>query len=42
MYYNLGADIGLTTHIANDDIDMIQNRLPEKEYLESLSRHNEE
>ena len=39
-YYDLGADIGLATHIANDDIEMIQNRLPEKEYLEALSELN--
>ena len=37
-YYDLGADIGLGTHIANDDIELIQNRLPEKEYLDLLSR----
>ena len=40
-YYDLGADIGLGTHIANDDIELIQNRLPEKEYLDSLSRLNQ-
>ena len=40
-YYDLGADIGLTTHIANDDMEMIQNRLPEKEYLELLSKLNQ-
>ena len=39
-YYDLGADIGLATHIANDDIEMIQNRLPEKEYLEAFSKLN--
>ena len=39
--YNLGTDIGLSTHIANDDIELIQNRLPENEYLELLSRLNQ-
>ena len=39
-YYDLGADIGLATHIANDDIEMIQNRWFEKEYLETLSKLN--
>ena len=40
-YYDLGADIGLTPHIANDDIEMVQNRLPETEYLKLLSRLNQ-
>ena len=40
-YYDLGADIGLPTHIANDDIEMIQNRLPENEYFELLSKLNQ-
>ena len=39
-YYDLGADIGLATHISNDDIEMIQNRLPENDYLELLSKLN--
>ena len=39
-YYDLGADIGLTMHIANDDIEMIQNRWSEKEYLEALCKLN--
>ena len=39
-YYDLGADIGLSTHLANDDIDMIQSRCPEKDYLELLSKLN--
>ena len=33
-FYDLGADFGIATHIPNDDIEMIQNRLPEKEYFE--------
>ena len=40
-FYDLGADIGLGTHIANDDIELIQNRLPEKEYLNMLSSLNQ-
>ena len=39
-YYDLGADIGLATHVANDEIEMIQNRWSEKEYLEALSKLN--
>ena len=39
-YYDLGADIGLATHLANDEVDMVQSRCPEKEYLELLSRLN--
>ena len=39
-YYDLGADIGLATHISNDDIEMIQNRLPENDYLALLSKLN--
>ena len=39
-YYDLGADIGLATHISNDDVEMIQNRLLENGYLELLSRLN--
>ena len=41
-YYDLGVDIGLATHIANDEIEMIQNRLSEREYLEVLSKLNAE
>ena len=40
-YYDLGVDIGTSTHISNDDVEMMQNRLPEKEYLELLSKLNE-
>ena len=40
-HYDLGADIGIASHIPNDDIERIQNRLPEKDYLELLSRMNE-
>ena len=39
-YYDLGADIGLTSHIPNDEIEMIQNRLPEKDYLNLVSKLN--
>ena len=39
-YYDLGADIGLTSHIPNDEIEMIQNRLSEEDFLKLLSRLN--
>ena len=39
-YYDIGADIGLTSHIPNDEIEMIQNRLTEKDYLNLLSKLN--
>ena len=39
-YYDLSADIGLSAHIPNDEIEMIQNRLPEKDYLKLLSSLN--
>ena len=32
-YYDLGADIGITSHIPNDEVETIQNRLTEKDYL---------
>ena len=31
-YYDLGPDIGLTPHASNDDIEVIQSRLPERDY----------
>ena len=40
-YYDLGADIGVATHISNDDVEMMQDRLPEKEYFRLLSSLNE-
>ena len=39
-YHDLGADLGIATHIANDSIEMIQNILPKKNYLELLSKLN--
>ena len=39
-YYDLGFDIGLTSHIPNDEIEMIQSRLPEKDYLKLLAKLN--
>ena len=39
-YYDLGGDIGVTAHIANDDIEMVQNVLQENEYFELLSKLN--
>ena len=38
--YDLGADIGMSTHIANDEVEMIQSRCSEKEYLELLAKLN--
>ena len=39
-YHDLGADIGLATHLANDDIELVQSRCHEKEYLELLTKLN--
>ena len=39
-YHDLGADIGLATHISNDEMEMIQTRVPENEYMHTLSRLN--
>ena len=39
-YHDLGADLGIATHIASDPIEIIQNILPEKKYLELLSKLN--
>ena len=39
-YYDLGIDIGISTHIANDEVEQIQDRLPEKEYCNLLSKLN--
>ena len=35
--YDLAADIGITSHIANDDVEMVQNIIPESEYLKLLA-----
>ena len=39
-YHDLGPDIGLMSQIQPDDIQIIQTRLPEKDFLELLSRLN--
>ena len=39
-YHDLGSDIGLMSQIQPDDIQIIQTRLPEKDFLELLSRLN--
>ena len=39
-YHDLGADIGFTIHIRNDNVEMIQNMLSESDYLKLLSRLN--
>ena len=39
-YYDLAGDIGITAHIANDDVEMVQSVMPEKEYLELLAKLN--
>ena len=38
--YDLAADIGITAHIANDDVEMVQNIIPENEYLKLLAMLN--
>ena len=39
-HYDVAADIGLSTHIPNDEIEMIQSRCKESEYLTSISKLN--
>ena len=39
-YYDLGADLGLTTNVEYDGVEIIQSRLPQRDYLEMLSRLN--
>ena len=39
-YYDLGADIGLATHIANDEVEMLQARCQENEYMDMLAKLN--
>ena len=39
-YYDLGPDIGLTSQATFDDIDVIQSRLPEKDYQALLAKLN--
>ena len=39
--YDLGVDIGLTSHIANDSIEILQGRIPKQKYLELLASLND-
>ena len=38
-FYDLGPDLGAVSHIGND-IEIVQNRLPEKDYLQLMSKLN--
>ena len=40
-YHDLGPDIGLTSPPRNSDIEIVQNRLSEREYIKLLSALNE-
>ena len=40
-YHDLGPDIGLTTPPQNNDIEIVKNRLPERENIKLLSALNE-
>ena len=39
-YHDLGADIGLTSHIPNDSIEILQGRVPKEEYFKLLAKLN--
>ena len=39
-YHDIGPDIGLALDVRNDDVEIVQNRLPESDYLELLSKLN--
>ena len=39
-YYDLGPDIGVFSSDANNDIELVQNRLSEKDYLELMAKLN--
>ena len=39
-YHDLGADIGLTSHIPNDSIEILQGRIPKEEYFKLLAKLN--
>ena len=39
-YHDIGPDIGLPLDTRNDHVEIIQNRLPESDYLELLSKLN--
>ena len=38
-FYDLGPDIGVVSHIEND-IEIVQNRMPENDYLQLISKLN--
>ena len=40
-FYDLGPDLGLFSDVGNDDQELVQHRLPEKDYLELISKLNE-
>ena len=39
-HYDLGADIGLTSHIANDSVEILQGRIPKEDYFKLLANLN--
>ena len=39
-HHDLGADIGLTSHIPNDNIEILQGRMPKDEYFKLLASLN--
>ena len=39
-YYDLGPDIGVFSNDVDNDIELVQNRLSEKDYLELMSKLN--
>ena len=41
-YYDLGVELGLTTNFEYEGTEIIQSRLPQRDYLEMLSRLNKE
>ena len=40
-FHDLGPDIGLLPQVPSDNIEIIQNRLPENDYIQLLSKLNE-
>ena len=40
-FHDIGPDIGLLSQVPSDNIEIIQNRLPEGDYLKLLSKLNE-
>ena len=39
-HHDLGADIGLTSHIPNDSVEVLQGRIPKDEYFKLLASLN--